>query len=155
MNLKNKLLKKLLGVNEELPPKSGQSGFICVRPAQSNYFMYLLIHCFFISLFHQLLIMRGTSRRLQNPFRRIWFLCRYIWKYIIKIKYIINCFLPYIYPFRNKNCHLNQIPPQFWESLGRHMTFPRFIRYLIGFLLRQFIENIIGRKYSFPPQVLR
>ena len=68
---------------------------------------------------------------------------------------LINCFWPYLYPFRNKNCHLNQIPPQFWEFLGKHMTFPRFIGYLIGFLLKQFIENIIGRKYCFPPQVLR
>ena len=68
-----------------------------------------------ILLFHQLLIMRGTSRKLQNPFRRIWFLYRYIWKYIIKIKYTINCFWLYLYPLRNKNCHLNQIATHFFR----------------------------------------
>ena len=38
----------------------------------------------------------------------------YIWKYIIKIKYIINCFWPYLYPLRNKNCYLNQIATHFF-----------------------------------------
>ena len=59
--------------------------------------------------------------------------CRYIWIYILKNKCTINCFWAYLYPFRNKNCYLNQIPPHFLEFLGRHMTFPRFIGYLIGF----------------------
>ena len=50
---------------------------------------------------------------------------------------LINCFWPYLYSFRNKNYHLNQIPPQFWEFLGKHTIIPRFKGYLIGLLLRQ------------------
>ena len=112
-----------------------------------------------ILLFHQLLITRGTRRKLQIPFKRIcegFDSCVDIYGNISsRLNTQSTVFGIYLYPFWNKNCHLNQIPPHFLEFLGRHTTFPRFIGYPIGFLLRQFIEKIIGRKYSFPPQVLR
>ena len=37
-----------------------------------------------IPLFHQLLIIRGTRRRFQIPFKGICFLCRFTWKYFLK-----------------------------------------------------------------------